>query len=369
MSKPAADSHKPRLTANKWLAARWLVAVVVIAVCFLWAMPSFAPYSDVIDTLRVALPAASTATLLTIVIVIVGNLFTPSLSQMAALPGLRLRSAATLDWATTMVTNVVPGGSAGSIAITWSTYRRLGFTNDQVGRSVIVTGVLDQLVKLGVPLPAVGWLLARQQGLSTDGSVPQTLLVRSALVAAVLFVVAAGLSAVVVTNGRLGDRFAAGASRLAQLVVDPIASRLRRQPVDWPKQMRRLRYDTRRLLADRGPLLVATVIVGHANLFLLLMLCLRVAGVSSSMVGWAAGLTAFSFARLTTAVPLTPGALGVAEVSLIGALELVSEADLPAVVSAVVLYRAASFVLPTILGLPSAVVISRPTGPSHQAVC
>ncbi len=358
MTSPEPVSDTSAAGSSGQRGVRWIVATAVVAICFIWVVPSFAPYEDIASALAAARRSLSPMTTAVLAVVILGNLVTPSLNQMAALPGLRLHNAVTVDWATTTVTNVVPGGSAGAVGLAWSTYRGLGFTTDEVGRSVVVTGVFDQLVKLGVPLPAVLWMLSEQRQLSEGGSVSRALVLQSAVIAAILFTLAAGLAAIVLADGQAGKRLADTSGRLANRVINPILSRRGTAVIDWPARLENLRTDTRRLLSDRGALLIATVLVGHANLFVLLMLSLRVAGVADSSVGWAAGLTAFSFARLVTAVPLTPGALGVAEVSLIGAVDLVSDAPVAAVVLAVALFRAASYVLPTGLGLPAMLVVA-----------
>ena len=88
----------------------------------------------------------------------------------------------------------------------------------------------------------------------------------------------------------------------------------------WPDRLTSLRADTVELLRKRWPVLSLFTIAGHGNLFLLLLVCLRAVGVSSTEAPAAAVLAAFAFGRLITAVPLTPGGLGVMEVGLTGAL-------------------------------------------------
>ena len=64
----------------------------------------------------------------------------------------------------------------------------------------------------------------------------------------------------------------------------------------------------------------------------------------------AAILAALAFGRLVTALPLTPGGLGVMEVGLTSALLAVGDADQSAVVAAVLLFRFFTFALPIPLG-------------------
>jgi uncharacterized protein (TIRG00374 family) len=90
-------------------------------------------------------------------------------------------------------------------------------------------------------------------------------------------------------------------------------------------------------------------IVSHASLYAVLVISLRVMGVSDAEVGWAQVLTVFAFARLVTAIPLTPGGLGVVELALIAGIIRAGGAEAP-VVAAVLLYRLLTYVLPILLG-------------------
>jgi uncharacterized membrane protein YbhN (UPF0104 family) len=269
------------------------------------------------------------------VLVVVGlaNLIAPAAPQTAALPGLRFGPAVATDWATTTVTNLVPGGSALAIGLTWSMYRSFRLASDAIARSIVVTGIWDAFVKLGTPLVAVVWL-ATQRPVGAA-------LIQAAAIGTVLFAVAAGLLAVVLT----GPATAAGLGR-----------RLDRLPLlgtGWPARLEALRTDTIVLLSGRWRSLTLWTVAGHLNLYLLLVVCLRAVGVEQSVLGLAPVLAAFAFGRLVTAIPITPGGLGVMEVGLVGALGAVGEAPEPSVVAAVLLFRFLTFAVPIPLGVVS----------------
>lgn len=304
-----------------------IVGAAVALTAFAFALPRFAGYGEVwtaiTDLDRHLVPP--------LVIVATANLVAPSLAQMAALPGLRLGPAVAVDWTTSTVTNLLPGGSALAVGLTWSMYRSLGSTGAAIARSVVVTGVWDTLVKLGTPLPAVLWLATQRP----VGPV----LVQAGVLGGILFVVAAGLGAAV-----LAGPAPAGA-------IGRLLDRLPAVGTGWPERLDRLRVDTLGLLRHRGPALTAATVLGHANLYLLLVVCLRAVGVERSVLGLAPILAAFAFGRLVTAVPLTPGGLGVLEVGLVGALTAAGDAPDGPVVAAVLLFRFCSFALPLPLGL------------------
>src|SRR5207248_1687960 len=57
-------------------------------------------------------------------------------------------------------------------------------------------------------------------------------------------------------------------------------------------------------------------------LYAVLLLALRHVGVSNQEVSWAQVLAVFSFGRLVTAIPITPGGLGLIELAYISGLVL-----------------------------------------------
>lgn len=303
-----------------------VIGVAVVALAFAWGLPRFATYDQVWDQLS----TLDRSVLPLLVVVGVANLIAPSTSQMAALPGLRLGEAVATDWTTTTVTNLVPGGSALAIGLTYSMYRSFKLTGEAIARSIVVTGVFDTLVKLGTPLLAVAWL-------ATQGSVG-SVLIQAALLGAVLFVVAAGLLAVVLAGPATADR------------LGRLLDRLRFLGRGWPHKLDDLRTATVALLADRWRGLTLWTVAGHLNLYLLLVICLRAVGTERTVLGWAAVLAAFAFGRLVTAIPITPGGLGVMELGLVSALGAVGRAPEASLVAAVLLFRFLTFALPLPLG-------------------
>ena len=309
---------------------RSAAGLVIAITCYGLLLPAFAPYGDVIDQLRPAGTRLGAGGTTLLALVVVANLTSPSLSQLAALPGLTLPRAMWADWSTTTVTNLIPGGSALAIGLIWAMYRSFGLAREAVARSIVVTGVGDILIKLGSPLPALLWL-------GTQRPVGPAL-ARAATVGGVLFAVAVTLVGVVVSGPATGARLGRLLDRL------PVIG------TGWPARLEELRVDTRSLLGSRGWALAAATVAGHANLYLLLVLCLRAVGVDRSTLGWAPILAAFAFGRLVTALPVTPGGLGVMEVGLTGALGAVGSAPTAALVAGVLLFRAISFALPLPLG-------------------
>lgn len=325
--RPSGRSRLAAIVRSRSVQAA--VGLAVVAVAFVWALPRFADY----DQVWAQLTSLEGALIPALVIVGVANLIAPSTSQTAALPGLGLGHAVATDWATTTVTNLIPGGSALAIGLTWSMYRSFKLATDAIARSIVVTGVWDAFVKLGTPLIAIAWL-ATQRPVGAA-------LVQAAVVGGVLFVIAVGLLAVVLS----GPATAAKVGR--RLDAIPVLAD------GWPERLEGLRTDTVTLLAGRWRSLTFWTVAGHLNLYLLLVICVRATGIERSVLGFAPILAAFAFGRLVTAIPITPGGLGVMELGLVSALGFVGDAPEAPVVAAVLLFRFLTFAVPIPLGVIS----------------
>jgi uncharacterized protein (TIRG00374 family) len=118
----------------------------------------------------------------------------------------------------------------------------------------------------------------------------------------------------------------------------------------WELATVKFRSRTVDLVEHRWIAITATSLISHLSLYLVLLVALRDVGVSDAEVGWAEVLAVFAFARLATAIPLTPGGLGFVEgvlaIGLVGA-----GGDPDQVAAAVLVYRALTWALPILVGV------------------
>ena len=142
---------------------------------------------------------------------------------------------------------------------------------------------------------------------------------------------------------RVGIALEHAASALLRLVRRPPAT-------GWDQALTKFRDRTVLLLHARWHWLTLATVVSHLSLFLVLLLSLRFSGVTSDQVGWTEILAVFAFARLLTAVPFTPGGLGVIEVAMISGLAAAG-GDHAAVAAGVLVFRVLTYVLPIPLGV------------------
>jgi uncharacterized membrane protein YbhN (UPF0104 family) len=330
-SEELAAGRRP---SRRRLVVRLLLAVVVIAVVYLWLLPKLVDVSQVWATLR----AMTWLELATLVVAAVWNLVSYMLPQLAALPGLSLGQAALESHASTAVGNLLPAGQAVGLGVTYRFYTSYGFGRGPITLSLLVQGVWNNFVKLGMPVVALGLLVAAGKGAGG--------LATAAVVGLVVLVLAvAGFA-----FGLSGERRAARLGRALANVAEAVRRVVRRpgRP-DWERGAVAFRAEAITLLRGRWHWLTASTLVSHLSLFLVLLLALRHVGVSESEVSWVEALAAFALVRLLSAFPVTPGGLGVVELGLAAAL-VVAGGENAQVVAAVLVFRILTLVLPIPIG-------------------
>jgi uncharacterized protein (TIRG00374 family) len=312
-----------------------LVSIVLVVAVFWYFLPQFTSISAVWSSIR----AMTWLEVATLAVAAVWNLTTYLLVNISTMPGLTMRQSAVATEASTAVANTVPGGGALGIGLNYAMFSSWGFSRSRTSVSLLVSGVWNNFAKLGLPVLALALLAL--QGSPSGGRVVAGLIGVAALVGAVVLlwlVMRSEESAVRV--GLAAGRAAAALRRLYG-----------RGPVHgWELATSKFRARTIALVRGRWHWITLATVVSHLSLFFVLLLALRHVGVSESAVSWVEVLAIFAFARLLTAIPITPGGLGVVEVALITGLVAAGGAR-PAVAAAVLVFRALTYVLPIPLGL------------------
>ena len=240
---------------------------------------------------------------------------------------------------TTAVANTVPGGSAIGIGMTYSMLGSWGYSRSRTTTAVLVSGVWNSFIKLGLPVLALALVLL--QGGAGGGRVTAALLGIAGLVAAIV------VFALILRSEDQARRFGLLAGRVASRLLRLV----RRPPVQgWELATVKFRSRTLHLVEHRWRSITVTSLVSHLSLYAVLLVTLRAVGVSQDEVGWAEVLAVFAFARLATAIPFTPGGAGVVEAVLIGGL-VAAGGDRAQVTAAVLVYRALTWGLPILVGL------------------
>jgi len=319
---------------SRQLAQVAMSLVLLVAVIF-YVQKNVADFSDVWHQIR----AMTGLELAVLVVFGVWNLITYWIVTVVATPGMTLRQAMVQTEATTAVSNTVPAGGAVAIGLTYAMLGSWGFSKSRTSLSVVVSGIWNNFVKLGMPIFALSLLAL--QGQAGGGRV---------LAAVAGFAGLIGAIVVFALILRSAD-FAAQAGNTAGRWMSVLRMFVRRPPVEgWDLAVLKFRSRVIGLVRARWVSLTAWTIVGHLSLYAVLLVTLRQVGVSNIEVSWVEILAVFAFARLVTAVPLTPGGLGVVEIALISGLTTAG-GDHAQVVASVLVYRVLTYVVPIPFGL------------------
>jgi putative heme transporter len=323
-------------THKRLLGAAGSIAIVVLV--FVFVLPRIANYRDVFDVLR-GLDWQDWAVLAGAVLL---NLATFPPPWIAALPGLGYREGMAMTQASTALSIISPAGAAVGMAASYSMLRSWRFGAAPVGLAVAITGVWNQFANLTFPVVALALLTAADE----DNPALRT----AALIGVAVLVVALSSFALVLSRPRRARRIGDLAARLTNRLLRVV----RRGPVAWGgESFARFRSRALGLLRRRWHVITITTLAGHLTVFVLMLVCLRVVGISGSEVTGVEAFAAWALVRILGALPLTPAGVGVVEVGLTGALVAFGAPNAEAV-AATLLYRALT-VLPTLaLGLLAA---------------
>jgi putative heme transporter len=321
----AGASASPARSINVKKMLGLAASIVIVVGIFVYAIPKFADYAEVWK-------AAQTLTPLEIgslVAVMIFNLFTYWWANMAALPGLRLGHAAVLTQTTTSVANTLPGGGAIAVGLTYTILKSWGFTGTDTALYVGVTGLWNIFTKLALPVISIALLVATGKS--------STAYITAAIVGIIVLAIAVAVLAAIFASERLARRV----GELLQKVAAPILRLFRyRKELRWGDGAVRFRRDTIGLVRHRWIRLTFFTVLSQLALFLVLLVSLRHMGVSEADVSTAEAFAVFAFSRLLSAVPITPGGVGVIDLGYVGGLSaLVPDSLKPEVVAAVLLFR------------------------------
>jgi uncharacterized protein (TIRG00374 family) len=312
-----------------------LSALVMVAI-FGLVLPKIASYADVWTTIR----ALTWIEMVSLIAATVFNLFTYWWQMQAAMPGLTFGQAAVSNQTSTTISNTLPGAGVIATGLMYGMFHSWGFRGSDVALLASTTGIWNTFMKLGLPIVAVALLAIRRQATNA--------LLAPALIGLAFLAGSVALFAMVLWKKSLaraiGDRLGKIWSWLRRVFHKP--------PVDtWGEGAVRFRKQTITLVAGRWPALTITTVASHLALWFVLLLSLRHVGVSDHEVTTIQVLAVFAFIRLISAIPITPGGVGVVELGLIGGLYAAgsSHADVPLeefrvqVTAAALLFRTLTF--------------------------
>ena len=319
------------------------VAVAVIVGVFGFVLPRIASYRDVLEVVsslsgwEIAALLAATA----------WNIVTFAPPWRAAIAGLGLWRALVVTQASTAAASTFPGGEAVGLGLTFGMLNGWGFRRAAVVAAATVISAFNLLAKVLLPVAALaGLLVTGREG----GLLPILTLIGVAGLSIVLGTGIAALRTDASTRA-FGDKLDVWRRRI------PL---VRRRAGSGPlgERLSQFRAETIGLLRRRWLQLSVWTLLGHTAVFIVLLVALRAVGVTGDQVSVVEAFAAWALTRLLTAIPITPGGLGIVELGLTGALVAAGGAN-DEVVAAVLLYRLLTWLPSILLGAPAALLWRR----------
>jgi len=331
----AAEAVESKRRWTPWRFAQVAISLVIVVGIFVGVIPRIADYGEVWSTITAMTPIEGAS----LVGAMFLNLMTYWWQMMAAMPGLRFWQAAVNNQTGTSIANTLPGGGVLAVGVTTTMYRSWGFTFASIALVTVVTGVWNIFFKLGLPIVALALLAVTGQA--------NTGLVVGAVIGLLVLAVAVVLFALMLRSQEFARRIGDGLARVVSAMLRPF----RGGPVQgWGRAALTFRADTIELVSTRWIVITLTTILSQLSLFVVLLLALRHVGVSEQEVSTLRILAVYAFGRLVTALPITPGGLGVVELSYIGGLTVGTDVDRAAVTAAVLVFRALTYGIQIPLG-------------------
>jgi len=283
------------------------------------------------------------------------GLWTYTFTLTGSLPGLRHVQALIVNLCGSSAGNLVPGGGAAGVAVSYAAFRSWGFTRRDISTSIIVTGVWNLLARMLLPVTALIALLV------AGGNLP-TAVVRGGLIGAAaglalltLFIAALASEKVTRSIGQALNRVLRPASRritfLHEVALDDLINDQRVRIVavvrhNWVK-------------------MTFGMIAFFVVFYVLFWQSMQVVGLR---MPFSHIFAAYAVGRLLSAIGITPGGVGVTEGGAVAVL-VAFGADPAQALSGTVLFSLFTHVMEVPLGALAYLgwATSKKTTPSDDA--
>jgi uncharacterized membrane protein YbhN (UPF0104 family) len=310
------------------------LGLVVVVGTFAFVLPQIADYASVWDAVK----TMSVASLALLIVVAAWNLASVGPVLMTAFPGLRFWEAMTVAQTGTSLSSALPGGEVVAYGMVYRMYRSFRLGASEVAQGLVISGMFDNVAKFSMPV--IAFICIRITGDSSDGLGVVALIGMGLLVGMIVLAIGALRSEDFAR--RWGDRVQRWSAR-------PLGWVKRPPLVDFGERVVEFRRESIGLLRSRWGLLTFGAYLSELSVYLVLLVSVRVVGVTESQVSWSVVLASFALVRILQSVPITPGGIGVVELGLTGAL-VAAGGDNASVVAGVLVYRACTWLPPLVLG-------------------
>jgi uncharacterized membrane protein YbhN (UPF0104 family) len=313
----------------------FVFGLVIIVYIFAFTIPRFANYHDVWQAMSTLTPIETSS----LIAATVFNLYTYWLANQAGLIGLSLKKSAVMTQTSTTVANTLPAGGALAIGVTAAMLNSWGFTAGEITLFVGVTGIWNIFAKLGLPVIALALLVLT--GHTNPG------LVAAAAVGVIVLIIAVAILVLVFRS----ESMARSVGNFLGRVMSAVLKVFRRPPVgNMGDRTVKFRRETIILTKRRWFMLTWTTLLSQIALFFVLLLSLRHMGISEQEIATVEVFAVYCFSRLLSAVPITPGGVGVIDLGYIAGLSAFDSAEKAQIVAAVLIFRVLTYGIQIPLG-------------------
>ena len=332
---PGPDQPARRHRQGPWRGViSAAVTVAVLAVVFAGVFPRFADYSKAWSSIR-QMPGPYRAAL---VVATVVNLAVYVWPFQAALPGLGYGPGFVTRQTSFAISNTVPAGGAVGLGVQYGMLDSYGLGAEAAAGAIAITSVFNVFAILAMPVVGVLALLV-------GGAVEW----RDVLVA-VLGVLAIGVAVVVFAVVLRGREGALRVGHLAERLVNPLTRRFGHgRTVDLTGKLLGFRSSVVGVVETRWVPVTLSTLLLQLTSWAILLLALRGLTRDGAAVTWSESLAAFSFARVVSFIPVTPGGLGTVDAAMTTLLTGFGASSSQALAADLV-WRAGSLVPQVLLG-------------------
>lgn len=310
------------------------LAVLVAGVVFGIILPQVIDYRDVWAALK-------TLTLGEILVLLGAGLLYYGFEgwlYAIVMPGTRLRQGVTSWVASAGVGSTVP---ALDMVTRYGMYRSWGFAPAACMRGILLSAVFDTLVKFFLPVLAV--VLLAVTGVQDLGALAGVAVVAGAVLLAVI---------VAVVGAVRSQRFARGlATRVERAAAWGLTKVGRTPPSDLAHRVLEFRDDSVEVASTGWRRAMLASVLGKAAQFQILVIAMRVVGIPSEVLSVSEIFVVWTLVMLVTMIPITPGGIGVAELSYVWLFTSITGDPWASLVAAgVTTYRLVEWALPIPVG-------------------
>jgi uncharacterized membrane protein YbhN (UPF0104 family) len=331
----APTPAKPTGANRRSVATRLLLLVGIAVVVFVLILPRVVDYKAV----GAALSSLSGTQLAVLVAVTLVAYVANAAPARILMPVLGWRRAVGADLAGRAVVSTIPGPT--DVATRFVLYRQWGIPGDAATAVILFSAFFETLALFVLPLIATIALLV-------TGTVTKPAILWLAVISTAVLALSLGLLVAIVRSESLARRFGDWLQRVANRLW-PIVRKT--PPTGIAKGVLDVRERSTETLSRGGLLAFAAAVVGNLVWFVVLEVALWSVGVTPEVLPPPVVLATMAAVTLVSQIPITPGAVGVAEVGYIGLLTAVAGDGLTAeITAAIVIFRAAQWLAPIPIG-------------------